>query len=150
MIDYPDTSFLCSLYRNQDYSLAAITHREQMTEPLQVTSLLQFEFLQSIRLQVWLFGQDKRKGYSQAEADQMVTDWQSDLATGVVVIVPYDSESVLMIAEHLSAKHTTLTGNRTLDILHLATAVHLGATDFLTFDARQKKLARAAGLNTPL
>lgn len=150
MIAYPDTSFLCSLYRRQDYSLLAITHREQMTEPLQVASLLQFEFLQSIRLQVWLHGQDRKKGYSQGEADQMITDWESDIATGVVVIIPCESEAMLKMAEHLSARHTALTGNRTLDILHLATAVHLGAKEFLTFDQRQKKLAQAVGLKTPL
>lgn len=41
-------------------------------------------------------------------------------------------------------------GHRTLDILHVATARHLAARDFLTFDARQKKLAKAIGLRTPL
>jgi predicted nucleic acid-binding protein len=33
-----------------------------------------------------------------------------------------------------------------MDILHVATALHLGATEFLTFDANQKELAEAEGL----
>lgn len=38
------------------------------------------------------------------------------------------------------------TGTRSLDILHVATALVLGCQTFHTFDTRQGKLARAAGL----
>ncbi len=150
MNDYADTSFLCAVYRVQDNSEAAWAYRERLTEPLCVSTLLVFEFRQAIRLQVWLHSQDKKKGYSQTEADQMLGDWESDIAAGHVTIVPTDADVVLRMAEHLSDKHTALTGNRTLDILHIATAKHLSAKNFLSFDARQKKLAKAAGLKTPL
>jgi predicted nucleic acid-binding protein len=33
------------------------------------------------------------------------------------------------------------------DILHVATALHLGVKEFLTFDANQKLLAEAEGMN---
>jgi predicted nucleic acid-binding protein len=36
------------------------------------------------------------------------------------------------------------------DILHVATSLHLGAEEFLTFDANQKRLARAEGLKVSL
>jgi len=49
-----------------------------------------------------------------------------------------------------SRQRTAKGGNRTLDILHVATAVHLGAKQFLTFDARQRELAKYAGLRVPL
>lgn len=150
MNDYPDTSFLCAVYHEQDKSTEADAYREQMTEPLFVSTLLVFEFRQALRLQVWLHSQDKKKGYSQSEADNMISDWESDIAAGHVTIIPTDADSVLRMAEHLSEKHTALTGNRTLDILHIATAKHLSAKNFLSFDARQKKLAKAAGLKTPL
>ncbi len=150
MTVYPDTSFLCAVYRVQDNSEAAWAYRESLKEPLCVSTLLAFEFRQSIRLQVWLHGQEKKKGYSKAEADQMLTDWESDIAAGHVVIVSTDADAVLRMAEHLSDTHTALTGNRTLDILHIATAKHLSAKSFLSFDERQKKLAKAAGLKTPL
>jgi len=150
MNDYPDTSFLCAFYRKQDNTAEALAYRRSMTEPLCVTTLLVFEFRQAIRLQVWLHSQDKTKGYSQSEADQMLGDWESDIAAGHVTLIPTDVDPVLRMAEHLSDKHTALTGNRTLDILHIATAKHLSAKNFLSFDARQKKLAKAAGLKTPL
>lgn len=150
MIDYPDTSFLCAVYRKQDNTAEALAYRRSMTETLCVSTLLVFEFRQAIRLQVWLHGQDKRKGYSLTEADSMLTDWESDIAAGHVTIVPTDADAVLRMAEHLSEVHTAVTGNRTLDILHIATAKHLSAKNFLSFDARQKKLAKAAGLKTPL
>ena len=150
MNDYPDTSFLCAVYREQDNSATADAYRDRMTEPLCVSTLLVFEFRQAIRLQVWLHSQDRKKGYTQAEADQMTADWESDIAAGHVAIIPTDADAVVRMAEHLSEKHTALTGNRTLDILHIATAKHLSAKNFLSFDARQKKLAKAAGLKTPL
>ena len=40
--------------------------------------------------------------------------------------------------------------HRLADILHVATAVHLGGAQFLTFDANQKKLAEAEGMVVPL
>ncbi|MEQ1750433.1 MAG: PIN domain-containing protein [Prosthecobacter sp.] len=141
---------LCSLYREQDHTDTAIAHRAKMNEPLRVSGLLDFEFRQAIRLQVWLHEQDKKKGYSQAEADQMLADWASDIAVGVVQIIPVDHDAVLRLAEFLSSTYTAGGGNRTLDIMHVATAKHLSAKEFLTFDGRQKKLAKAVGLKTPL
>jgi predicted nucleic acid-binding protein len=37
-------------------------------------------------------------------------------------------------------------GTRTLDTLHVASALELRATEFWTFDDRQAKLAKAVGL----
>lgn len=150
MTAYPDTSFLCSLYRRQDHTAGAIAYRLHMKEPLSASPLLEFEFRQAIRLQVFLHSQDKKKGYGQPEADQMLADWESDLAAGIVQIVPVDHDAVLRMAEFLSSTHAMKGGHRTLDILHVATARHLAARDFLTFDVRQKKLAKAIGLRTPL
>jgi len=50
-------------------------------------------------------------------------------------------------AEELSKRQTAAGGHRSLDVLHVATALHLEAEEFLTFDANQRKLASAAGLN---
>jgi predicted nucleic acid-binding protein len=150
MTAYPDTSFLCALYREQDHSSEADAYRLHMKEPLQASPLLEFEFRQAIRLQVFLHSQDKKKGYGQPEADQMLADWESDRAAGIVQIVPVDHDAVLRMAEFLSNTHAMKGVHRTLDILQVATARHLAARDFLTFDAHQKKLAKASGLRTPL
>lgn len=146
MIHYPDTSFLCAAYRTQRYSAEADAFRERMSEPLHFTGLLEFEFLQAVELQVWLHGQDRGKGYARREADGMIADWRSDVATGVNRLVSCEMDAVLRVAADLSTRLTAKGGHRTLDILHVATAVQLGARDFLSFDARQRTLARAAGL----
>jgi len=150
MTAYPDTSFLCSLYRRQVHTPRALSHREAMKEPLHFTKLLEFEFIQSIRLQVWLHSSDRTKGYSQHEADQMIADWESDVASGVNVLVPCDTDAVLRLARTYSLQRTARYGHRTLDILHVATAIHLGAKEFLTFDSRQRALAKYVGLRVPL
>jgi hypothetical protein len=54
------------------------------------------------------------------------------------------------LAEELSAKHTESGGHRLADILYVATAVHFGAAQSLTFDMSQKKLAEVEGLVVPL
>lgn len=150
MIAYPDTSFLCSIYREQVHSPIADDYKAGMKEPLFFTSLLEFEFIQAIRLQVWLHASDRTKGYSEAEADQMIADWESDVASGLNVLVPSDADAVLRLARTYSLQRTARNGHRTLDILHVATAVHFGAREFLTFDTRQRALAKYAGLRVPL
>ena len=63
-----------------------------------------------------------------------------------------DWAAVQLRAEALSAAHTISSGHRLADILHVATALHLGVTEFLTFDSNQKKLAlaEAFSLSVPL
>lgn len=51
-----------------------------------------------------------------------------------------------VLAMDLSMKHTENTGSRSLDIMHVAMALSIGAVSFLTFDERQSKLALLAGL----
>ena len=61
-----------------------------------------------------------------------------------------DWADVHRIAEELSAKHTESGGHRFADILHVATAIHLGCGRFLTFDENQKKIAEAEGMTVPV
>ncbi|MDQ5981250.1 MAG: uncharacterized protein QG602_4228 [Verrucomicrobiota bacterium] len=50
------------------------------------------------------------------------------------------------LTAELSEQHTTRIGTRALDVLHVASAMELGARQFLTYDIRQAKLAVACGL----
>lgn len=146
MIAFPDTSFLCAFYRRQDNSPAAAAHFKAMPEPLHVSGLLLYEFRQSVRFQVWLHTRDKTKGYSQAECDRALADLQTDLDTGALVIVAAEWADVHRRAEDLSKRYTAASGHRSFDVLHVATALHLKAREFLTFDVNQHKLATAEGL----
>ena len=149
MIHYPDTSFLCSLYHRQEHTSVALALKRQLGEPLHYTTLLEFEFLQAIELQVWLHSNDRTRGYGRKEADKLITAWEADTATGINRLVPCDMPAVLSLSKSLSLRSTSTGGHRTMDIFHVATAVHLGAEKFLTFDARQKTLAGQAGLEIP-
>jgi predicted nucleic acid-binding protein len=117
---------------------------------LVVSSLLLLEFRQSVRLQIRLQLNDRSKGFSQPEGLQMLKDLQADLNAGLITTVPVDWAMVHQRAEALSGAHTLASGHRLVDILHVATALHLGVAEFLTFDGNQKKLAEAEGLVVPL
>lgn len=145
-----DTSFLCSLYRKQVHSPRAIAFMENRSAAVSVTSLLLLEFRQSLRLQVWLHTKDRAKGFSKREAERMATDLASDLKAGVLEIVEVDWAAVHQQAEELSGRHTEKDGHRFADMLHVATALHLEAPEFLTFDENQKKLAQAEGMKVPV
>jgi predicted nucleic acid-binding protein len=146
MIALPDTSFLCALYVQQNNSAAAVAHVKAMPEVLHVSSLMLYEFRQGVRFQAWLHSRDKTKGYPQATASAALEKLQANLEAGAVVPVTADWPDVHRLAETLSARHTMSAGHRSFDILHVATALHLGAREFLTFDANQRKLAAAQKL----
>lgn len=147
---FPDTSFLCSLYRRQVHSPQAIAYVTTANRSLPVSSLLLLEFRQSVRFQNRLFALDRNKGFSQAEGNRMLRDLRSDLANGVLDVLTVDWADAHRIAEELSHKHTEKGGHRLADILHVATALHLGSPVFLTFDENQKKLAEAEGMSVPV
>jgi predicted nucleic acid-binding protein len=146
MSHFPDTSFLCSLYGTQIHSPRVDAYMDRLVGPLYVSSLLLLEFRQSARLQARLHANDKSKGFSKSIADVMLADLQSDLAAKVLQLIPVEWPEVHQLAERLSATYTALRGHRLADILHVATALHLGVKEFLTFDANQKLLAEAEGL----
>lgn len=150
MSAFPDTSFLCAIYRTQDNSARADAWMLARSGPLAVSSYLLLEFRQSARFQTRLFSLDRGKGYPSTEATRMLRDLQSDLATGILQVTAADWADVHRIAEELSGKHTSTGGHRLNDILHVATALHLGAAEFLTFDANQRKLAEAEGMSVPV
>jgi predicted nucleic acid-binding protein len=143
---FADTSFLYALYRPQQNSLVADAFLEKIREPLHVSSLVLFEFRQSARFQVFRFSKDKTQGFSKREANRMLSALDENIAGGAVAVVPVDWMEVHSIAEQLSSRYTATGGHRALDILHLATAIHLKAHQFLTFDKNQTALTKATGL----
>lgn len=147
---FPDTSFLSALYRAQVNSPKADRYMASLPGSLGVSSLLLLEFRQSVRLQIRLHLNDWTKGFTQAEGQQMLNDLQIDLNAGLLTTTPVDWSAVHQRAEALSSAHTPAGGHRLADILHVATALHLGVSEFLTFDGNQRKLAEAEGLIVPL
>ncbi|MCF7763249.1 MAG: type II toxin-antitoxin system VapC family toxin [Verrucomicrobia bacterium] len=138
------------MFRNQANSPQAAKHFAQMPEPLHIASPLIFEFRQATRWQAFLHANDPKKGFDRTTAQAALAKFNSNIASGAIVIVPVDWADVASIGERLSAQYTWTRGYRGFDVLHLATALHLGVTEFLSFDAKQKELAEAEGLMVPL
>jgi len=143
---YPDTSFLYAFYVKQSNSPAAAAHAATMKEPLHVTALLVYEFRQSLRFQVWRRSANPREGIAPADAQAALNQFESDLASGVAVLVPCNFPDVLCRAEEMSQRHTIAGGHRSFDVLHVATALHLGARELLSFDDNQRAPAQTEGL----
>jgi predicted nucleic acid-binding protein len=57
-------------------------------------------------------------------------------------------ELAFEVCAQLARRHVARLGERTLDTLHVASALELKAKQFWAFDERQAKLARAEGLKT--
>ena len=79
----------------------------------------------------------------------MLSDLHDDLQQGLVVSMDVNLIDILVTGERISKARTFSGGHRSFDILHVATALELGAKEFLTFDANQIVLATAEGLTVP-
>lgn len=117
-----------------------------MKEPVHVTALLAYEFRQSLRFQVWRRAANPREGVALPDAQAALNQFDADLAKGIAVLAPCNFQDVFRRADELSTRHTISSGHRAFDVLHVATALHLDAREFLTFDANQRKLAVAEKL----
>ena len=108
--------------------------------PLQFTWLHQLELRNALRLRVF------RREITKAQRDASLNSLLSDLAVGVFAPASPPLPELMTEAERLSALHSERLGTRSLDIMHVAAALVLGEQPLLSFDRRQKALARAAGL----
>jgi hypothetical protein len=71
---------------------------------------------------------------------------EEDFAAGRYVNAEVPWRSALRRADDLSREYTPEIGCRSLGVLHVACALELGLPNFLTVDARQRRLARSVGL----
>lgn len=147
---YPDTSFLCALYIAQSTSAKALAFMQRQPTALISTSLLFYEFRQSVQFQVFRNSKDANQGYPMKVAQTALSTLQANISAGVFRQGQVDWADVHQIAERLAFRHTVKGGHRSFDILHVASALHLGAAEFLTFDGNQRKLAEAEGLVVPV
>lgn len=143
MTAYADTGLLCSLYVPDAHSRRAVARMARQALPLPMTWLHQLEFRNALRLRVF------RGEITPAQRDASLNAMLADLAAGVLAATSPPLTEVTTEAERLSTMHSETLGTRSLDILHVSSAVVLGVAEFLTFDQRQIALAKAAGLKTP-
>jgi predicted nucleic acid-binding protein len=140
MNGYADTSFLVSLYTQDANSMEATEALLARKAPILVTPFGEAEFVNSVEQRVFR----KEIGSSQAEGSLHAFQRDLDAASFLIgrpVPGPTYDRAVL-----LSRQHTRSLGTRGMDIVHVAIALELKATDFFTFDKDQAKLAKRAGL----
>jgi hypothetical protein len=137
---YADTSFFVSLYISDANSERADVWRRINPVALDFTGFHRVEFRNAISLAVF------QKRLSPMQAQSAWSNVRRDLEVGVLASRPDIWTKVLQEGESLVQHHTPVIGCRTLDILHVAAALVLDATDFLSFDHRQVQLANLAGL----
>jgi predicted nucleic acid-binding protein len=116
---------------------AALTARHR---PLfLLTPLLETEFANAIELGIFF------KRYSRREAKAVGQQFLAHLGLGLFLVRQLSAET-FELARSLSRRHTAKLGTRSLDVLHVASALILGPDSFFSFDERQRELARAEGL----
>ena len=138
---YADTSFLVSLYVQDASSGRAQAWLSAHPTALPLTAFARIELRNAIAQLVFR---------GQLTPQESAAAWQlieADAAQGRLqpVFVPWTA--ILAKAEQLTAQHSARIGVRTLDILHVASALQLGATEFVSFDLRQGDLAKTVALD---
>ena len=138
MIVYADSSFVVSLYLTDVHSPEA-RRRLQDGPPVILTALHRAEWAHAL-------GQHQFRETLTAEAARRAnSQFVSDEATNLWRQAPLP-ENALDLCADLARRYGSKLGTRTLDSLHVACALELKAERFWTFDERQAKLAKAAGL----
>jgi predicted nucleic acid-binding protein len=137
---YADTCFFVSLYLT-DRHTAEAERRLTLRPALWMTPLHVAEWTHAIEQHVF------RKAISRSEADRLRQRFDEHRARGLwrEASLP---DRAFEVCSQLAQRHAARLGVRTLDALHVASALELKAQRFWTFDQRQEKLAQAVGLKT--
>ncbi len=137
---YADSSFIVSLVCNDSNSAEASAYMTRATEPLPFTPLHCVETRNALR------NAAARGEITQSECRAAFRRIEDDLHEGLLLHVPVNWTDVCRRADELSEKHAAKDGQRTIDLLHVAIALESGAKTLLSFDNRQRSLAKIAGL----
>ena len=142
MSAYADTSFLVSLYVFDGNSALAAAQMKRAALPISLSPLGEIEITNAFQLRLF------RKELDHLKVKAARNLFREDIANGIVVLRPLP-QAAFDEARRLAEKHTRRLGTRSLDVLHVASALVLRAEIFYTFDEKQKKLAKAEGLLVP-
>jgi predicted nucleic acid-binding protein len=137
---YIDTSVLVKLYVREQYSLEASKWIQENNEAIPLTRFHELEFMNAIQL----------KGFrSEIHVDQVkwvLSKFEEHSKNGIYFHPVISWAETWHNAVNLSAAHTWDLGSRSLDILHVSSALTLNTHRFFTLDEKQARLASAAGL----
>lgn len=139
-----DTSFLFSFYHHDAHSAAARKFVTLHKDCLFLSPFNRFELYNAFRFSEFC------KTLSKGRSELLIAAFEKDLALGYFQEPTCNLATILTEAHYISSCYTIEKGYRAFDILHIASALHLHAKVFLTFDQKQRMLAKSQGLKTPL
>lgn len=137
---YVDSSALRQLYAHDRCSAAMAAWRFKHPGALGVTRFTRVELINSMAAAV------ARQDITADDFDDFVRDLAEDFSAERLRLADVPWRAVLDDAAELSRAYTPALGTRSLDVLHVASALELGARWFVTYDQRQARLAKACGL----
>jgi predicted nucleic acid-binding protein len=143
---FAETSFIFAFYFPRAVSERAVAKMQSLTSRPHISSLVRYEFIQAVWFDVWRRDRGQIQGLDQVDAQAGLAAFDLDLEQGTWEMIHPDWETVIIEAERLTLSHTQRSGARAVDILHVATALLFGITEFLTFDGQQRRIAEAEGL----
>jgi predicted nucleic acid-binding protein len=136
---YPDSSFLFSLVANDKHTPRASQYMLRSAMSLVFTPLHRLELRNALR------NAAGRKEITHEECRTAFTLIEEDLAEKFLVHTAVEWTNIFRRADSLD-EIASETGQRTIDLIHVAMALECEAKTFLSFDNRQRKLAKASGL----
>lgn len=138
---YCDSSFLVALYIKRDaFHLQAAEIAARFQKPIPYTLLAELELINGVRRNL------ATKFITSAEYAAIFRQISEDESEDILVRHPLHQADHYVAARELSKKFTPEISARSLDILHVAAALLLKASEFASFDEKQRILAEKAGL----
>ncbi|MEA3359888.1 MAG: type II toxin-antitoxin system VapC family toxin [Thermodesulfobacteriota bacterium] len=137
---YIDTSVMVKLYVKEIHSFDVSRWIKKNNEAIPLTGIHELEFVNAINLKRY------RSEISEGDIRLIMTRFTEHELRGVYYRPQIDWADIFNNAVGLSKTHTAKTASRSLDILHVASALSIRAEQFMTFDNRQSELASIAGL----
>ncbi len=138
---YFDSAVIAKLYVQESNSADAIRLVSADTAPYALTHWQDIEVRNALRLKLF------RREITTEELRASLAAFDEDITAGRWQRPNYVLAEVHERAAQLSARHSAEIGCRTLDIYHVAAALIIGTPEFISFDDRQRELAKREGLN---
>ncbi len=138
---YVDTSILVKLYFRETFSLQAARWVTQNNQSLPLTAFHELEFINALQQKQF------REELSSEIVQDVLERFKGHEGKGIYYRPALDWSQVMTRSQELSNMYTAATGSRSLDIIHVASALTLNCTSFFSYDTRQGDLAEKAGLD---
>ena len=140
-MNYADSGFLVSLYRpTEGLSRTARRTIKQSPGAVILSPLSLLEIRNALNMAI------RRGEMGETERDAILVDIRRQLEVGYFRLAEVSQSEIYAKASELSDRHTPGIGTRSLDLMHVATALLCRAQRFLSTDTRQREAAKAEGM----